>query len=237
MISLFTYNTPPGPCGYLPEQTWRLEYEIVAGISAHEYQQRLERGWRHFGHALFHPQCPSCHSCQSLRVPASRFTLSRSQHRAWKLNESKIRVEIGRPAVSIAKLKLHDKFHRFQSHKKGWPLHEPKDTDTYSSSFIENPFHVHEWCYYLGTRLVGVGYVDELPDSLSAIYFFYDPEERKRSLGTFNVLRVIEHAKERRLHHVYLGYYVEGCKSLEYKASFRPNEILGTDGLWHPFRE
>jgi leucyl-tRNA---protein transferase len=38
------------------------------------------------------------------------------------------------------------------------------------------------------------------------------------------------------LSHVYLGYYVEGCGSLEYKARFQPNEVPGPDGEWVPFR-
>ena len=73
--------------------------------------------------------------------------------------------------------------------EKGWPDHGPKDPADYADSFVDNPFPTEEWCYYLGDRLVGVGYVDVLPDGLSAIYFFYDPDERDRSLGTFNVCR------------------------------------------------
>jgi arginine-tRNA-protein transferase len=71
---------------------------------------------------------------------------------------------------------------------------------------------------------------------LSAIYFFYDPDERHRSLGTFNVLNIIESAKQRGIPHVYLGYYVAGCGSMEYKATFRPNQVLGADSEWHDFR-
>jgi arginyl-tRNA--protein-N-Asp/Glu arginylyltransferase len=49
------------------------------------------------------------------------------------------------------------------------------------------------------------------------------------------VLAIIAAARERRLPYVYLGYYVEGCASLEYKARFRPNEVLQSDGIWRPF--
>ena len=83
--------------------------------------------------------------------------------------------------------------------------------------------------------MVGVGYVDHLSEGLSAIYFFHDPAEHRRSLGTFNVLSVIRHAAEQYLPHVYLGYYVEGCRSLEYKGRFRPNEVIHPDGEWRPF--
>jgi arginine-tRNA-protein transferase len=81
-----------------------------------------------------------------------------------------------------------------------------------------------------------VGYVDDLPGGLSAIYFFYDPEERHRSLGTWNVLSVIENARQRRIPFVYLGYYVEDCTSLAYKGQFVPNQIRGPDGSWRDFR-
>jgi arginine-tRNA-protein transferase len=81
-----------------------------------------------------------------------------------------------------------------------------------------------------------VGYVDELPSSLSAIYFYYDPEERHRSLGTWNVLQIIQEARTRQRPYVYLGYFVAGCPSLEYKANFVPNEVREPGGLWLPFR-
>ena len=49
--------------------------------------------------------------------------------------------------------------------------------------------------------------------------------------------RVIEAAIQRQLPHVYLGYYVTGCRSLEYKDRFRPNEALGPAGEWVAFRQ
>ncbi|MEO0350206.1 MAG: hypothetical protein AAF282_09180 [Cyanobacteria bacterium P01_A01_bin.15] len=32
---------------------------------------------------------------------------------------------------------------------------------------------------------------------------------------------------------LYLGYYVTGCKEMNYKARFRPCELLDPDGRWH----
>jgi arginyl-tRNA--protein-N-Asp/Glu arginylyltransferase len=46
---------------------------------------------------------------------------------------------------------------------------------------------------------------------------------------------MIAAAKERGVPHVYLGYYVEGCRSLEYKARFTPNEVLRDGSTWEPF--
>ncbi|MCS7272321.1 MAG: arginyltransferase, partial [Gemmataceae bacterium] len=65
MISLTTFQTEPHPCTYLPYQTASLFYEIVAQLTPEEYQQRLLRGWRRFGHALFRPRCPACQACLS----------------------------------------------------------------------------------------------------------------------------------------------------------------------------
>jgi arginine-tRNA-protein transferase len=74
--------------------------------------------------------------------------------------------------------------------------------------------------------------VDALPLGLSAIYFFHDPSERRRSLGTFNVLSLLAAAEVRRVPHEYLGYFVAGCRSMEYKARFRPSEVLLPSGEW-----
>jgi arginine-tRNA-protein transferase len=236
MESLYRFHTPLSTCGYLPDRTWQLEYEIVATLSPAEYMDRLRAGWRRFGPALFHNDCPTCAMCRSLRVLVDRFRPDRSQRRCRKLNDADIRIQIGRPSVHRTKLRLYDRFHAFQSDHKGWPQHPAKDAASYAESFVDNPFPVQEWCYFLGNRLVGVGYVDDLPGGLSAIYFFYDPDERQRALGTYNVLRIIKQARERGIPHVYLGYYVEGCRSMEYKAHFAPNQVRGGDGVWQDFR-
>jgi arginine-tRNA-protein transferase len=236
MKSVFHYVAPPSQCGYLPEQVWRLEYEHVAALSPVEYRERLLQGWRRFGHALFRPRCPACSACQSLRVDVRRFRPDRSQRRARKANEGIVALRIGPPSVTRAKLTLYDRYHSHQAAAKGWPEHPAKDAQEYVGSFVDNPLPTEEWCYYLGSRLVGVGYVDVVPGGLSAIYFFYDPEERQRSLGTWNVLSILDAAAARKLPHVYLGYYVAGCQSMEYKARFVPNEVLGPDGSWRQFR-
>jgi arginine-tRNA-protein transferase len=237
MQSLFQYVAPPGPCGYLPDETWRLQYEMVSAVSRAEYMDLMLRGWRRFGNTLFRPRCPSCRACRSLRVVVDRFRPDRSQKRVRKANEGVVQLRIGKPAVSPAKLDLYDRFHAFQAEAKGWPVHPPKDAHEYADSFVDNPFPTQEWCYYLERKLVGVGYVDDLPAGLSAIYFFYDPDYQDHSLGTWNVLNVIDQAAEKGLPHVYLGYYVADCQSMSYKARFAPNQLLGVDGRWHDFQE
>jgi arginine-tRNA-protein transferase len=248
METLFRYVASPSPCGYLPEQEWSLEYEYVSEMTAAEYLQRMVEGWRRFGNMLFRPACQSCRACQSVRVKAQEFRPNRSQRRVRKANEGVVELRIGKPKVTAAKLALYDQYHAYQTLVKGWPEHPPKEAGGYADSFVYHPFPVEEWCYYLDGHLVGVGYVDHLPEAtpalvkqrivgLSAIYFFYDPDERQRSLGTWNVLAMIEEAVKRGLPYVYLGYYVAGCSSMEYKPGFVPNELRREDGVWRMYRE
>jgi arginyl-tRNA--protein-N-Asp/Glu arginylyltransferase len=236
MESLAHYIVPPSPCGYLPEQRWRFEYEHVLTISPEEYLHRLQQGWRRFGTALFRPRCPACTACCSLRVLVERFRPDRSQRRCRRANDKTVELRIGAPCVTRGRLSLYDRYHAFQANSKGWPVHPPRDAYAYASSFVENPLPTQEWCYYVDNRLVGIGYVDEVPGALSAIYFFYAPEERDRALGTWNVLCILEQARARGIPYVYLGYYVAGCPSMTYKSRFTPNQILGLDGRWYDFR-
>lgn len=235
MIPLATFHTPPGPCSYLPDRRSRMRYDVMAAVSPAEYMTRLDDGWRRFGFALFRPECPSCSACQSLRIDPLLFRPSQSQKRALKANAD-VRLTIGEPEVTDEKIDLYDRFHAFQSEHVGWAGHGAESAENYANSFTDNPFPTEEWCYYLGDDLIGVGYVDALPGGLSAIYFFHDPDRRGRSLGTFNVLKVIEATAARGLPHAYLGYFVEGCRSLEYKGRFRPNEVRTAGGEWVPFR-
>ena len=65
------------------------------------------------------------------------------------------------------------------------------------------------------------------------VYSFFEPEEKDRSPGTFMILEHIQRARRLGLPYVYLGYWVEGSRKMEYKARFRPQERLGMDG-WMP---
>jgi arginine-tRNA-protein transferase len=219
----------------LPDRDASLTYEIVGAMTADEYQSRLLAGWRRFGFALFTPVCATCSKCLSMRIPVDTFEPDRSQRRAMAANASDVRIVIGKPSVTDEKLDLYDRFHASQHVRVGWAEHSPKNAEDYCESFVDNPIPTQEWCYYLGDKLIGVGYVDRLAVGLSAIYFFHDPDERHRSLGTYNVLSIIRAAREWNLPHVYLGYFVAGCRSLEYKARFRPSEILAEDQTWQPY--
>ncbi len=85
--------------------------------------------------------------------------------------------------------------------------------------------------------LIAVALTDVLSDGLSMVYSFYDPEiARERSLGTFLILDHIERARRMGLPYVYLGYWVDGARKMDYKRRFLPQERLMQDG-WKRFEE
>ncbi len=225
----------PSRCGYLPDRDWRLEYQVALELDAGEYAERLLRGWRHFGRALFRPRCHGCDACRPIRVDVARFRPDRSQRRARKANQADLRLEVAEPAAGPAQLDLYRRYHAHQAGAKQWPSRRHEGLDEYRETFVDNPFPVQEWRYHLGDALVGVGYVDWLPVGPSAIAFLHDPDHRDRSLGTYNVLALIDHARAAGLPHVYLGYYIAGCASMAYKARFAPNQTLDAGGRWRDF--
>jgi arginine-tRNA-protein transferase len=69
-----------------------------------------------------------------------------------------------------------------------------------------------------------------MSDGLSMVYSFYSPDAADRSLGTFMILDHIRRAKAMGLPYLYLGYWVDGSKKMDYKARFRPQERLLANG-------
>ena len=82
-----------------------------------------------------------------------------------------------------------------------------------------------------GWRVVPV--TDLVPDALSAVYTFYDPDEVSRGLGTLAILKQLEWAARAGRSRLYLGYWIAGHDKMDYKRRFAPLE--GFDGRgWRP---
>jgi arginine-tRNA-protein transferase len=79
-------------------------------------------------------------------------------------------------------------------------------------------------------RLVAVALTDVLSDGLSMVYSFFDPDEHARSLGTLMILDHIGRACRMGLPYVYLGYWVNGSRKMDYKGRFLPQERLMPEG-------
>jgi arginine-tRNA-protein transferase len=78
--------------------------------------------------------------------------------------------------------------------------------------------------------LLAVALTDVLKDGLSMVYSFFEADEASRSLGTFMILDHIDRARRMGLPYVYLGYWVQGSRKMDYKARFLPQQRLTPDG-------
>jgi len=87
----------------------------------------------------------------------------------------------------------------------------------------------------LGTKpgpLLATALIDMMDDGLSMIYSFFDVSANSRSLGTYMILDHIERTRKLGLPYLYLGFWVKGSPKMDYKARFKPLEIL-KDGGWN----
>jgi leucyl-tRNA---protein transferase len=224
-MELARMEGPASPCSYIPGLDSTLEYRYSIGIQADVYYGMLRRGWRRFGYTFFRPVCIGCSKCKSLRVCISKFKATKSQRRSVKKNKD-IQVIVRTPSMTAQHLILYDKYHRDMHKRRGWPL-QSHDQDEYFESFVAGAGDfAREFLYFKARKLVGVGLVDILPEGLSSVYFFHDPEWRKQSPGTFSVITEIDFARRLGKEYLYLGYWIKENQSMEYKGRYSPHEIL-----------
>jgi arginine-tRNA-protein transferase len=82
--------------------------------------------------------------------------------------------------------------------------------------------------------LVAASLVDLLDDGVSAVYSFYDPQQPRRSLGTWSILWLVEQCRRHGQPYVYLGYWIAESPKMAYKARFPALECLA-GGSWTDF--
>jgi len=107
----------------------------------------------------------------------------------------------------------------------------PPARDQYDSFLNDGLGCATYYRLYDGSRLVAVTVADRMLDGLAAIYTFFDPDQPKRSLGTEAILLQIREAQAMGLPFVYLGYWIDGCRKMSYKANYAPLELF-VDGQW-----
>ncbi len=218
--------SPPHPCPYLPDQSAQQEVFLTRRLDPEDYHMLMQMGWRRSGSLFYRPCCPSCDACTPIRVRTDAFRRSRSQRRVWRRNPD-VRVSVAAPELTQEKHDLYVRYLRYQH--DGTMGESLKDLHRF---LYASPVHTLETCYRIGGRLVGVGTLDVSATAASTVYFFWDPEEHRRSLGTFSALWEIEWARREGLCYYYLGYFIQGLPSMAYKANFRPHEVLTPDGTW-----
>jgi arginine-tRNA-protein transferase len=217
---------PPFSCPYLPGRAARQLTILPTPLTPGVYHSLMDLNFRRLGGAFYRPQCDACEACRMIRIPVGEFRPSRAQRRCLARNRD-LTVEIASPSPSEEKRQLYKRYleARHDGQMDGSP-------DEFHAFLYSSPVATVEFVYRRHGELVGVGIVDVEPQALSAVYFYFEPDAASRSLGVFNVLRTIEECRRRGAPHLYLGYYVEMCRKMSYKASYRPCEILDPGGLW-----
>ncbi len=226
--SMLLYASPPERCNYLPE---RVSVSVFVDprlpMSKELYGRLINHGFRRTGRHVYRPNCPDCSACISTRITVSNFKPNRSQRRNFSLNQDL--TVIARPPIFVQK--HFELYRRYQnSRHPGGGMDNP-DPESYRSfltcAWLETQFIE----FRLGERIVSVAVVDTLPQGLSAVYTFFDPELSLRGLGTYAILWQIEEARRRGLDYVYLGYWIAHNQKMSYKVKFQPIQGL-IKGKW-----
>lgn len=214
-------------CGYLPGRQATDEVWASLELEPEDYQDLMDQGYRRSGHLLYRPRCAGCASCIPIRVPVADFRPSRSQRRVARRNAD-LRLQVGPPTLSPEKLDVYRRYLEFQHPGS----RQDSSIETLRDFLYSSCVDTREISYRAPRdRLVGVSIVDVGPRSLSSVYHFFEPDESRRSVGTYSALTEIELCRRHGIPWYYLGYWVEGCRQMEYKTAFQPNERL-VDGRW-----
>lgn len=212
-------------CSYFDNKLSDIRYRYLFSCSTPQYQSMLERGWRRFGRMHFVPECKSCTKCVSMRIDVKNYKFSKSEKRVIAKNKD-TKLYIRPPSVSMEHLNLYDKYHNFMHDKKDWP-YSPIEPNDYIKSYVEGKEEFSkEFLYVKEDKLIGVALVDILPQSISAIYCFYDHDYQDLSIGKFSILAQIKIAKELNIPYIYLGYWIKNHFSMGYKEAYKPFEVL-----------
>lgn len=210
--------SPEDKCPYLENLNECHEFFFAEQIKKEEMDFLLAKGWRKFGQFLFRPRCPSCNKCIPLRIITNEFSLTKSFRRVSNRNKDVI-VEFGPLQYSEEHFRIYRKHSKVRFDDKQIEKEEDfKQTFySYTGTQIMSEF-------FLDGKLIAFGILDRGTNSLSSVYFVYDPALSKRGLGNFGVIKEIEYARARKMDFYYLGYWISENKSMKYKASFRPYE-------------
>lgn len=227
-LPLDLYRTAPHPCGYLPDREARsLLVDPSARLSPQLYSQLLARGFRRSGSHVYRPWCDGCRRCVAVRVPVAHFSPARRQRRTARRNQDLV----AQPVPAAFRDEHYRLYQAYTAARHGDGEMAHADPEAYLS------FLTADWqdTAFLELRhagqLVAVAVTDQLADSLSAVYTFFDPRLALRSLGVEAVLRQIAWAAAQGLEWLYLGYWIDGCRKMAYKADYRPLELL-TEAGW-----
>ncbi|KII95226.1 hypothetical protein PLICRDRAFT_34070 [Plicaturopsis crispa FD-325 SS-3] len=118
----------------------------------------------------------------------------------------------------------------------------------YSSPAASNHLPTHYGSYHqmyrLDGRLIAIGVLDILPHCVSSVYFMYDPDFDKFSLGKLSALREVSLAREMHdagapdMRYLYMGFYIYSCQKMRYKGEYAPSYLADPETYeWYPLQK
>lgn len=231
MKTLKYHTTHPYPCGYLPDKMARSE--VVAPeypLDNTTYGELMQKGYRRSGHYVYRPQCEQCSACLSVRVKVDAFTPNRAQRRSWKKHHHLVTREHG----LYFDTNHFALYQRYQAARHAGGSMDQDNCEQYRNFLLQSHVDSKLITFHDADQLRIISFIDVLPDGLSSVYTFYDPEIARASFGTYNILWQIQFCRSLGLDYLYLGYWIKEHQKMNYKANFQPLEIL-IDGQWRSF--
>ena len=203
-------------CPYLPDRKKQIRYFLASELNESDISLLLAKGWRKFGVYFFQPSCPDCSECIPVRVLCDEFKPSKSQRRNLKKNSN--------IDIVFAPLKYSERAFEIYKDHSSQRFSQECNLEEFISGFFSPSVPSLQSEYYLNGELIGLGFLDKGEDCLSSVYFIYDTKFSYLGLGTFSILKEIEHTQMLGLKYYCLGYYVKECQKMAYKNNFRPRE-------------
>ena len=225
-VVLFRHSTGM-PCPYLPGRVERQVYTDLAEPTGREVFRRLSAaGFRRSHHITYRPACPGCSACVPVRVPVAAFEWSRSWRRNWNANKSLTAEDVAL-TIDDEQYRLFRRYVRSRHGDGDMAMMHRRD---YAAMVLTSCVDTAIIEFREDGVLRAACLIDILPDGLSAVYSFFDPDLHRRSPGSYMVLWLIEEARRRGLAYVYLGFWIADSPKMAYKTRFRPLEGFGKDG-------
>jgi leucyl-tRNA---protein transferase len=197
-----------------------------APLSERAMELFLAAGYRRNGNCLYNMKCSRCSACIPIRLHPLEFRPNRNQRRTITRNRD-VEMTILPLQPDLETLGLCEKFLQIR-----YPRENNNAPGYYRDFFLNNIVNSAQIQYRMDGRLVGTSIIDIGYNWLNAVYFYFDPNESRRSLGTYNVLQLIDLCLEWDVEYLYLGYLIHSVPAMSYKSNFRPNHILSED-RWH----
>lgn len=225
------HRSAPMSCPYLPDRTEQQLFAELSGPSADEVFNRLSRaGFRRSHHIAYRPVCQGCNACQPVRIRTRDFDWTKGWRRIRNKNADLSAVNVG---LNVTQEQF-DLFSRYLDARHDDGDMAQMSARDYLHLVIASPVKTSVVEFRdADQNLVAACLLDRLDDGFSAVYSFFDSRENSRSLGTYMILWMIETAFAEGLDHVYLGFWIEGSRKMEYKSRFSPLEGFSIDG-WRP---